>query len=85
MENENIEQNSQLTIEVQLTLRNEFGEFIGRKFTIDEESYKKFIDMSKKYYLGGFELTLEDGTFCVFSPELVKKSMLTIKNKHVSQ
>lgn len=69
--------------EVQLILKNEFGEFQGKKFIIDDENYKKFIDMSKKYYLSGFELTMEDGTFCVFSPELVKKSMLSIKTKDV--
>jgi hypothetical protein len=69
--------------EIQLILRNEFGEFQGKKFIIDEENYKKFIDMTKKYYLSGFELTMDDGTFCVFSPELVRKSMLSIKTKDV--
>lgn len=78
-----MEENIKRQKEVQLILKNEFGEFQGKKFIIDDENYKKFIDMSKKYYLSGFELTMEDGTFCVFSPELVKKSMLSIKTKDV--
>lgn len=69
--------------EVQLIIKTDFGEFSGRKVILDEENLEKFITMSKKYYLGGFELTLEDGSFCVFSPEMVKKSMLTIKIKDV--
>ena len=78
-----MEENIKKQKEVQLILKNEFGEFQGKKFIIDDENYKKFIDMTKKYYLSGFELTMEDGTFCVFSPELVKKSMLSIKTKDV--
>lgn len=80
---ENIEEKEIRYKEVQLILTNEFGEFQGKKFKIDEENLKKFLDMSKKYYTGGFELTLEDDTFCVFSPDLVKKSMLTIRIKDV--
>ena len=78
-----MEENIKRQKEVQLILKNEFGEFRGKRFIIDDENYKKFIDMTKKYYLSGFELTMEDGTFCVFSPDLVRKSMLSIKTKDV--
>ena len=78
-----MEENIKRQKEVQLILKNEFGEFQGKRFIIDDENYKKFIDMTKKYYLSGFELTMEDGTFCVFSPDLVRKSMLSIKTKDV--
>ena len=78
-----MEENIKRQKEVQLILKNEFGEFQGKRFIIDDENYKKFIDMTKKYYLSGFELTMEDGKFCVFSPELVKKLMLSIKTKDV--
>lgn len=70
-------------IEVQLVLENEFGEFSGRKTIITEEQHMFIIEKSKKFYDGGFELTLEDNTFMVFPPDIVKKSILKIKCKNV--
>lgn len=65
--------------EVQIILTNEFGEYKGRKVHLTQEQYDEFIEISKKFYInGGFQLTCEDGSFMVFSPELVKKSILKI-------
>lgn len=69
---------------VQIILRNDFGEFFGKKAKINQEQYDSLVDMSKKFHLvGGFELTLVDDTFMIFPPEIVKKSILIIKKEEV--
>ena len=66
-------------IDVQMVLITEYGEFVGKKTTITFDQYKTFINMSKGYYQSGFELTCEDGTFMVFPPDIISKSILKIK------
>lgn len=64
---------------IQLILKNKFGEFKGRKADITEENYQKLVEMVRTFYIsGGFELTLEDETFVVFPPEVVKESILQL-------
>jgi hypothetical protein len=67
---------------VQVQLENRFGTFSGKKVEFNDDSYKKLLDMVKVFYMdGGFELTLEDDTFVVFPPDIVKESILkVIKN-----
>ena len=58
---------------------NDFGEFKGRKTLLSVEDYNSFITMCKTFHsAGGFELTCEDGTFMVFAPQIVQKSILKI-------
>lgn len=73
-------------IEFQIILKNEFGEYLGKTAKTTIEEYKKVLEMTKSFYnSGGFELTCEDGTFVVFPPEIVRKSILLVKkiNKDV--
>ena len=64
---------------IQLILTNKLGEFKGRKADITEENYQKLVEMVRTFYIsGGFELTLEDETFVVFPPEVVKESILQL-------
>ena len=65
--------------EIQIVLENKFGEFLGKRAFVTEEQYQKILNMSKSFYSGGFELTCEDGTFVVFPPEIVNKSILKVK------
>lgn len=66
-------------MEIQLILTNKFGEFKGRKAELSEEHYRKLTEMVKTFYVnGGFELTLEDDSFVVFPPEVVKESILKL-------
>lgn len=68
--------------EVQLILTNEFGEYRGTKVNIAAEYYDNLVKMSKSFYSGGgFELTCEDGSYAIFPPEIVKKSVLVIHKK----
>lgn len=74
----------EVLLQVQMILITDYGEFVGRKVTISVEQYHNFVKMSKNYYNSGFELTCEDGSYMVFSPEVVAKSILKIKKKLVS-
>jgi hypothetical protein len=66
-------------IDIKIVLVNKYGEFVGRKATLSEESYKGLLEMVKTFYVnGGFELTLEDDSFVVFPPEVVKESILKV-------
>jgi hypothetical protein len=67
-------------VTIQVVLKNEFGEFIGKKASMTPENYKKLLDISKGFFNSvGFELTCEDGSYIVFPPEIVKKSILIIR------
>ena len=60
---------------------NEYGEFKGRKTILSVEDYNTFLTMCKNFHsAGGFDLTCEDGTFMVFAPQIVQKSILKINN-----
>lgn len=72
-------------LEIQLVVINDFGEFLGRKAVISEEDYKNLIIMAREFYKNGnFDLTCEDGSFIVFPPEIVQKSILKIIKKVIS-
>ena len=71
--------------QVQLVLKNRFGEFVGRKAVITEENYNNLIEMSKVFYTtGGFELTCEDDSYAIFPPDIVKESVLIINKNIIS-
>jgi len=65
-------------MKIQLVLYTEFGQFLGEIFEVDEEQYQNIVNFSKNYYETGFEMTLEDGGYTIFSPEMIKKSILKI-------
>ena len=64
---------------IQIILITDFGTFKGEELEVDEEQYQNIIDFSKNYYETGFEMSLEDGGFAIFSPEIIKKSILKIQ------
>ena len=67
-------------MKVQLILKNEFGEFLGKKVSMLEEKYKQLIEIANGFYnKDGFELSCEDGSYIVFPPDIVKKSILIVK------
>ncbi len=68
---------------VQLVIRNGFGEFRGEKVTVNLEQYSNIVSLSKEFYLAGFEMTLEDGSFLVLPPEVVKGSILLVEKNIV--
>lgn len=72
-------------MKIQLILYTEFGQFWGEIFEVDEEQYQNIINFSKNYYETGFEMSLEDGGFAIFSPEMIKKSILKIEKVNVQE
>jgi hypothetical protein len=66
-------------MKIQLVLTTDFGEFLGEIFEVDEEQYRNITNLSRKYYESGLEMTLIDGSFVIFSSEVIKKSILKIK------
>jgi len=73
-------------VEIQMILINEYGEFKGRKTILSIEDYNSFLGMSKGFHTAGsFELTCEDGTFMVFAPQIVQKSILKINNRIIEE
>lgn len=71
--------------DIQMIITNEFGEFKGRKFIVNESDYKKIIEISKGFYINGsFDLICEDGCFIVFPPEITKKSILKINKRLIN-
>ncbi len=64
---------------IQIILITDFGTFKGEELEVDEEQYQNIINFSKNYYETGFEMNLEDGGFAIFSPEIIKKSILKIQ------
>ncbi len=69
-----------------MILINEYGEFKGRKTILSVEDYNTFLTMCKSFHsAGGFDLTCEDGTFMVFAPQIVQKSILKINNIIIEQ
>jgi hypothetical protein len=65
-------------MEIQLVLQNKFGEFKGKRVSLSEENYLKLLEMVKRFYNSGFELTLEDESFVVFPPDIVQQSILKV-------
>ena len=65
-------------MKIQLVLITEYGTFFGEIFEVSGEQYDNIVNFSKNYYETGFEMNLEDGGFAIFSPEMVKKSILKI-------
>lgn len=72
-------------IEVQYVLINEYGEFKGEVMILDQEKCNMIIQLSKTFYESGFELNCEDGSFVVFPPEVVRRSVLKINRKIVEE
>jgi hypothetical protein len=69
--------------EIKLVLISTYGEFRGRPAILSLEDYARLVEMTKTFYSGGFELTLEDGTFVVFAPDVVSQSILKIEKKEI--
>jgi hypothetical protein len=59
-------------------LKTEFGEFTSSEISVTEEQYDTIIEKSKNYYTSGYEMHTENGLI-IFSPEIVKKSILTVE------
>lgn len=72
------------TIEVQMVITNEFGEFFGRKTIVSKEDYLNICKVAKSFYTnGGFELSCENGSYMIFAPTIVQRSILRIEKNEL--
>lgn len=65
--------------DIQIVILTEFGEFLGEKLSVTEEQYQTILKYSEEYYKKGFEMRLEYDSFAIFSPDVVRKSILIVK------
>ncbi len=65
-------------MKIQIKLKNDLGEFISEEMSVTIEQYKNLLEVSKEFYLGGYEMYIPDG-FMVVGPEILKKSILFIE------
>ena len=68
---------------IQIELITTFGTFKGEIRSIEESRLEDLKQLSKKYFETGLELDLEDGSFAIFSPEVIKNSIFKINIKDV--
>ena len=62
---------------IQISILNDLGKFQSEAIVVTTDEYKKLIEVSKGFYVTGFEMWIDNG-FMVFPPEITKKSILTI-------
>jgi hypothetical protein len=75
-----------MMLEVQIIIKNDFGEFLGEKIILEEDKLSKIIEASKSFYKSnGFELHCEDGSFVVFPSDIIRKSILKIVSKKIEE
>lgn len=70
-------------MKIQLIIITEYGSYNGEIMEVTDEQYENIIEFSKSYYETGFEMNQENGGFIIFSPEIIKKSILKINKLDV--
>lgn len=65
-------------MKLQVKIYTTFGEFNGEIIETTEEEYTELTTRSSTYYKEGFEMVLEDGSFVVIPPDLIRTSVLKI-------
>jgi len=65
-------------MKIQIKLKNDLGEFVSEQMNVTIEQYKNLLEVSKEFYLGGYEMYIPNG-FMVVGPEILKKSILFIE------
>lgn len=65
-------------MKILIKLKNDLGEFTSEEMSLTEVQYKELLEISKEFYLGGYEMYIPNG-FMVVPPEILKKSILLIQ------
>ena len=66
-----------------LTIRNKLGEYRSKPIDVSIEDYENIIELSKQFYLSGYEMETENG-FVVIPPEIIKESILLIEKNETT-
>lgn len=71
---------------VQFQLMTEYTTFFGEELIMDEVDYIRLKETSKNFFeYKSFELTSSDGSFLVFPPEIIRKSVLKIYTRKITE
>jgi hypothetical protein len=70
-------------IQIQIEILTTFGTFKSKKIILNDDKVEEFQNMSREYYRTGLELDLEDGSFIIFPPDIVKNSIFKINKENV--
>jgi len=66
---------------ISIEIHTKVGIYKGEHLNVNEEQYAGLLNLSKDFYKGGvgFETRLEDGSFCVVAPEVLKDSIIILR------
>jgi hypothetical protein len=69
---------------ISIEVHTKIGVFKGEPLNVTEEQYAGLLTLSKDFYKQskegvGFETRLEDGSFCVIAPEILKESIMVLR------
>lgn len=69
---------------ISIEIHTKIGIYKGEHLNVNEEQYAGLLTLSKDFYKQGdngvgFETRLEDGSFCVIAPELLKNSVMLLR------
>lgn len=69
---------------VSIEVHTKIGIYKGEHLNVNEEQYAGLVTLSKDFYKQGeqgvgFETRLEDESFCVIAPEILKNSVMILR------
>ena len=69
---------------ISIEIHTKIGIYKGEHLTVNEEQYAGLLTLSKEFYKQGdqgvgFETRLDDGSFCVIAPEILKDSVMILR------
>jgi hypothetical protein len=70
-------------MKISLTIKNKLGEYKSVPIDVNTEDYENIIELSKQFYLSGYEMETENG-FVVIPPEIIKESILLIEKNETT-
>lgn len=65
-------------MEIIFKIKNDLGEFTSEPLEVNEEQYINFIEVSKTFYNGTYQMNTSDG-FVVIPPDILSKSVLIVE------
>ena len=68
------------SFKVQIELLTKYGSFLGEVMVVDLPKFTKLMEISKMYHTqGGFDMWLEDGSYVIVPPEVLKDSTMILR------
>ncbi len=65
---------------VYIEINCDFGTFKTNNIQLSNEDYDEFIKNVNKYHIGTFSSVMDDGSYIVIPPDVLKKSILIVKS-----